>query len=220
MKTVFSALQQAYLSAMKKGSGKQADLVVQQALDIEIPANDIYLDIFQKSAYEIGEMWQRNEFSVAQEHLATAIIERQMSDLHSYFKPRRDRRRKLLLGAVDLEQHRIGMRMVADFFEQDGWDVYYLGAAVPTRSFVFMAKEFQPDLIGISAQMVYHLPELMNFVRETSRQGLDGIPIMAGGFPFVQDPELYKKLGVHFSGVDAGEAVALANRITGPEGGI
>lgn len=31
-------------------------------------------------------------------------------------------------------QHEIGMRMVADFFEMEGWDTYYLGANTPTRS--------------------------------------------------------------------------------------
>jgi MerR family transcriptional regulator, light-induced transcriptional regulator len=80
-------LKQNYLSAMREGSGRMADKVVQTALDQHVTSNDIYLDIFQDTAYEIGRLWQRNEFSVAQEHLATAIIERQMGDLHQYFKP-------------------------------------------------------------------------------------------------------------------------------------
>lgn len=202
-----------YLEAMRKGSGRMADKVVETALNSHLTANEIYLQVFQPTAYEIGAMWQRNEFSIAQEHLATAIIERQMGDMHTNFKPVRDRTRRLVIGAVDNEQHRVGIRMVADFFEQDGWDVYYLGAAVPVNTFLFIAREFKADLVGVSAQMVYHLPHVENFVRGMDAAGMSGVPIMAGGFPFVNHPGLYQSLGVHFSGVDAQQALTLANRI-------
>lgn len=205
--------QKEYVEAMKKGSGRMADQVVENAMDYKISANDVYLDIFQDTAYEIGRMWQRNEFSVAQEHLATAIIERQMGDLRTYFKPVRNQAKRLIIGSVNKELHRVGVRMVVDFFEQDGWDVYYLGATVPTDTFISMARDFNADLIGVAAQMVYHLPTIAEFVKETERQGLDGIPIMAGGYPFVQNPDLYKNLGVHFSGSNAREALENANKI-------
>jgi len=208
-----TSLMQEYLNAMHQGSGRMADKVVETALDQKVRANDIYLDIFQNTAYEIGRLWQRNEFSVAQEHLATAIIERQMADLRPHFKPVRVRQKRLVIGSVEKEFHRVGTRMVSDFFEQDGWDVYYLGAAVPTDTFISIARDFNADLIGLSAQMVYHVPAIMEFVKEINRQGLGDIPIMAGGYPFVQNPELYLKLGVHFSGGDARQALKLANQI-------
>jgi MerR family transcriptional regulator, light-induced transcriptional regulator len=103
--------------------------------------------------------------------------------------------------------------MVADFFEQDGWEVYYLGAAVPTNTFISIARDFRADLIGLSAQMVYHLPALIEFMKEIDRQGMGGIPIMAGGYPFVQNPSLYENLGVRFSGANAREAIEQANLI-------
>lgn len=205
--------QNGYLDAMRQGSGRMADKVIEAALENEVSANDIYLEIMQNTAYEIGRMWQRNEFSVAQEHLATAIIERQMGDLHPYFKPLRDRAKRIIFGAVDKELHRVGMRMVADFFEQDGWEVYYLGATVPTDTFLAAAREFQADLIGLSAQMVYHLPAILDFVREADRRGMQGIPIIAGGYPFVQNPGLFQSLGVRFGGANARDALANANQI-------
>jgi MerR family transcriptional regulator, light-induced transcriptional regulator len=208
-----SNLMQSYLSAMREGSGRMADKVVQTALDQHVTSNDIYLNIFQDTAYEIGRLWQRNEFSVAQEHLATAIIERQMGDLHPYFKPVRTRAKRLVIGSVDKEFHRVGVRMVADFFEQDGWEVYYLGAAVPANTFISIARDFHADLIGLSAQMVYHLPAILEFIKEVDRQGMGGIPIMAGGYPFVQNPSLYENLGIRFSGVNAREAIQQANLI-------
>jgi MerR family transcriptional regulator, light-induced transcriptional regulator len=207
------ALQSDYLFALRQGSGRLADRVVTAALEQGMLPGDIYLDIFQKTAYAIGVLWQHNEVSVAQEHLATAIIERQMGELHPLFRPQRTRSRSVIIGAVEEELHRVGARMVADFFEQDGWEVLYLGATVPTDTLICMARDLQADLVGVSAQMAYHVPAIQELVRQADRRGLGGLPIMAGGYPFVQNPGLYQKLGLRFSGANARQAVELANRM-------
>jgi methanogenic corrinoid protein MtbC1 len=206
-------LQPAYIQAMKIGSGRAADQVLQNALDAKLAVNDIYLDLFQPTGYEIGRLWQRNEFTVAQEHLATAIIERQMGELHPLFCPKQEKSKTLVIGCVDKELHRIGARMVADFFEQDGWTVYYLGATVPTEHFIAMAREMKADLIGLASQLIYTIPAVSEFVRELDRQGMAGIPVMVGGMALAQQPELSKSLGVRFTGINAREAVRLANEL-------
>jgi methanogenic corrinoid protein MtbC1 len=206
-------LQADYLKAGISGSGRQADEVLSRAFDHQLTVNAVYLDIFQPTGYAIGALWQTNQVSVAQEHLVTAIIERQMGELHFLFKPRAAKPKALVIGSVDKENHRVGPRMVADFFEQDGWTVYYLGAAVPTKTFLAMAREMKADLVGLSSEMVFHLPAITDFVRQADSFGLSGIPIMVGGMPFIQQPELYTKLGVHFSGADAREAVDKANQL-------
>lgn len=206
-----SELRAKYLEVTINGSGRQADEVVTSAFDHKLTVNEIYLDVFQPTGYAIGKLWQTNQVSVAQEHLVTAIIERQMGDLHSQFKPEKTKPKTVVIGAVDRENHRVGVRMVADFFEQDGWTVHYLGAAVPTKTFLAMAREMKADLVGLSSQMVFHLGAITDFIRQMDDFGLSGLPVMVGGMPFIQQPELYTKLGVHFSGVDAREAVNRAN---------
>ncbi len=205
-------LQALYLQALRLGSGRQADRALQTALDQRLPVESLYLDIFQPSAYEIGRLWQRNEFSVGQEHLATAIIERQMGDLHPLFRPAQARPKTVVMGCVADERHRLGIRMVADFFELDGWTVHDLGADVPTATFAAMVRELHADLVGLSAQMVFHVPTIAELVSELDRIGLSGLPVMVGGLPFVQQPELYQALGVRFSAVDARQAVTKANQ--------
>jgi MerR family transcriptional regulator, light-induced transcriptional regulator len=204
-----------YVEALIKADQRQADQLVQRTLLGGATAGDVYLDLFQKAAYEIGWRWQTNKVTVAQEHLATAIIERQMGDLHSSFKPTALKFKTVILGCVEHELHRIGSRMIADFFEQDGWNVIYLGQDVPTEAFISIAHDIQPDLIGVSAQMVIRLPALSNFINQLNRQGLGGIPVMAGGQPFIQQPDLFKNLNIHFSGTDARKALASANAWVG-----
>ncbi len=206
-------LRRDFLNAVKIGSGRQADKVVEAALESGVLADQIYLDVFQPTGYAVGRLWQENLFSVAQEHLATAIIEREMGNLHSYFSPRQDRQRTLVIGCVDGELHRVGAHMAADFFEQDGWTVYYLGSSVPSATFIAMAREMQADLIGLASQTIYRLPAIIDFMHQLKSHGLDGLPVMVGGQAFVQQPELVSSLGVHFSGATARDAVVKANHL-------
>ena len=208
-------LQAAYLQALVVGSGREADRVVTAALDWALPPQRIYLDIFQPTAYAVGQLWQRNKVSVAQEHLATAIVERQMGELHPLFKPAHPRRRTLVLGCVPDEWHRVGARMVADFFEADGWTVHYLGANVPIRDLVGMAREGAADLVGLSAEMIFNLPRVAELVRAFDKAGLGGIPVIAGGMPFITQPDLAQALNLRGSATNAEAAVALANQIVG-----
>src|SRR6478609_3502551 len=48
------------------------------------------------------------------------------------------------------EQHTLGMRMVADFLEADGWEVLMLGAGAPVEDLLAMVNHEQPDLIALS----------------------------------------------------------------------
>lgn len=209
------ALQERYLQAMVAGSGRAADKVVEAALDRRVRPQQIYLDIFQPTAYALGSMWQRNKISVAQEHLATAIIERQMGELHPLFRAPGDYGRTLVIGCVPGEWHRVGARMVADFFEAEGWQVHYLGASVPVSDMVGLARETRADVVGLSAQMLFSLPQVGAFVRALRAAGLTDLPVIAGGMPFVERPEIAGALNVVGSGADAGEAVAVAARLFG-----
>jgi methylmalonyl-CoA mutase cobalamin-binding domain/chain len=208
-----SRLRKAYLSALCIGDDRQADRVLDGSIEQGVSVNQIYLEIMQPAAYDIGALWQRNLVTVGQEHLATAIIERQMGQLHPHFIPRTDKGRTLVLGCVEGELHRVGARMVADFFEQDGWSVAYLGASTPIEEIVGIAREVQADLIGISTQLTLHLPRILELVNTLDRRGMTGLPIIAGGQPFIQQPDLYKTLNIRFSAPNAALAVAQANRL-------
>jgi hypothetical protein len=61
--------------------------------------------------------------------------------------------------------------------------------------------------------MVYHPLAILEFIKEIDRQGMGGILIMSGGYPFVQNPFLYENLGIRFSGANAREAIEQANLI-------
>jgi methanogenic corrinoid protein MtbC1 len=112
------------------------------------------------------------------------------------------------------ELHEIGARIVADFFEMEGWDTYYLGANSPFEAVVQAIADRGAQLLAVSVTMVFHLrvvEELIARVRAST--GANTVKILVGGYPFNIEPELWKRVGADAFAVDAAEAVAAANRL-------
>ena len=66
----------AYLAALLAGDRAGCTTIVQELNNADITLKDLYLNLFQRSLYRTGELWEHHKVSVSVEHLATAITER------------------------------------------------------------------------------------------------------------------------------------------------
>ena len=64
--------------------------------------------------YYIGELWENNEISVADEHLATAVCDMILTELSQEKTKNVTIDKKVMLLGLEEEQHYIGLRMVAE----------------------------------------------------------------------------------------------------------
>lgn len=105
----------AYLAALVAGHRRRALAVVSEARAGGIALQTLYLNVFQRALREVGRLWQENEMTIAQEHLATAITEIAMAKLQSESAgdtPQGDL--TVLAACADSEMHAVGLRMVCD----------------------------------------------------------------------------------------------------------
>lgn len=66
----------AFETALLKGSQREAMAIVNALMDAGRNLVDVEMHIIQPALYQIGEKWQANQVSVAQEHMATASCSR------------------------------------------------------------------------------------------------------------------------------------------------
>lgn len=213
-----AALAKNYLDALLKGKRVVASLMILDAVKDGVGVKDIYLHVFQKAQHEIGRLWQENKLSVAEEHYCTAATQLIMSQLYPYIFNSERNGRTIVATCVANDLHEIGVRMVSDFFEMEGWDTFYLGANVPTPSVLQTLKERQADLILISATMTFHIRhvrELIEAIR--AEEELKDVKIMVGGYPFNVAPELSKDVGADDFAPDALRALEIAAKLVGGE---
>lgn len=214
-KEPLSDLAAAYLDALLRGRRDEASRLILDAVESRAASvKEVYLHVFLKAQREIGRLWQLNRVSVAQEHYCTAATQLIMSQLYPYIFSTERNGRALVATCVSGELHEIGVRMVSDFFELDGWDTFYLGANTPAPAILQALKERNAGLIVISTTMTFHIRsvgELIEKIRadEQAKNTL----IMVGGYPFNIAPDLWREIGADGFSTDAPGAVETANRL-------
>ncbi|HWE43414.1 MAG TPA: cobalamin-dependent protein [Gemmatimonadaceae bacterium] len=211
----------AFLDAIRRGDRRAAFRSLDDALDSGLDLNTLYVEVVQPSMREIGRLWQENELTVAEEHLATAITESAMSRAFERMFVWRDQRTPRLIAAcADEERHQMGLRMLCDLLELEGWETIYLGASVPIESLTELVARRDPDAIALSATIAPHIPRVRAAIAAIRAANLARQPVIAvGGRAFLTDPSLAKKVGADLTAADAGQAVrALDERVRGTRG--
>ena len=208
-------LAQKYLKALLQGERHRASRLILEAVDAGAKVKDIYLEVFQPSQLEIGRLWQMNLINVAQEHYCSASTQLIMSQLYPYIFATEKMGKKLVATCVSGELHEIGIRMVSDFFEMEGWDTYYLGANTPLESVLKIIVDQNPDLVCLSATMTFHVGQVAQIIARIRelKDGQQRLAIMVGGYPFNVAPGLWKKIDADAGARDAQEAVEVATRL-------
>jgi methanogenic corrinoid protein MtbC1 len=170
---------------------------------------EIATRLFQPALYDVGTLWQRNEITVAQEHLATAIVQTLLTQFYLtselFAEPSE---RTAVFAGIEGNQHVLGLRMVSDAFELAGWTVQFLGANTPTDALVAHLDRVKPDVAGFSASMVQQLPTLQRVVAVTRAElGSQCPTILVGGVPTNQYDKVWRWIGADAWSPDAGKAV-------------
>lgn len=190
------------------GNQDESLAIVAAAMEAGHGLVDIELHIIQPALYRIGEQWQANRVSVAQEHMATAIAQVIMTIGLLRSPPPPAIGKRVLLACVEGNNHMIGLRMVADAFQLSGWDIQYLGANVPTTALLNQVSDWQPDLVGLSVSFPQQLKVVKTIIAGLqARFGSARPPIIVGGLAINRFSQLASAVGADASGADALAAV-------------
>jgi methanogenic corrinoid protein MtbC1 len=169
-----------------------------------VPAEAVLLDLVAPAQVQVGRWWQRNEWSVAQEHAATHISERVVAAVASYASPRPNRGR-VVVACLDGEWHALPARLVAEVLRLRGWHVTFLGASVPTSHLVTYLRQHDAQALALSGAVPVRLP-LAHRTVEACRAA--GVPVLVGGAAFGPDGRWARRLGAAWA-ADARDAVAV-----------
>jgi len=120
---------------------------------------------------------------------------------------------KILLGTVKGDMHDIGKNLVGMMCEGAGFDVKDLGKDVSPEGFVVAVKEFQPDVLGMSALLTTTMRSMEHTIKALQEAGLrDNLKIMIGGAPVTS--AFAEQIGADGYASNAASAVDMAKQFT------
>ena len=196
----------AYFAALMAGDEEKSVTLINALVAQRLPMETIYLEVFAQSINRIGELYREGLTDEAHEHMASAITERIMARVAQFYMPVARLSCRAVLGCVAENWHTIGLRMLADGLKTLGWETIFLGANVPTTSFVAMAQVMKPDLVIISCAMDEQAEaahDLLNRLADLRSQMSEPVfQIAAGGHYFLEHEENLAQWPVDFTATD------------------
>ncbi|MCX7903394.1 MAG: cobalamin-dependent protein [Caloramator sp.] len=202
-----------YLNLLLNAERAKASEYIMKLANSNINIKDIYILIFEPSLKEIGRLWQINKITVAQEHYFTASTQLIMSQLYNKIFTTEKIGLKFVGVCIDEELHEVGIRMVSDILEIDGWDTYYLGANVPKSDIVKFLLSQKPHAVGISSTMTYNLHKVADIIEEIKNHDeLKDVKILVGGYAFNINKNLYQKIGADYYAENAVKTSEILNK--------
>ena len=203
-------IRKAYLDSLLRSRTKTAHEIIRDTRKQGVPLEHIYEKILKSVMHEIGDLWHRNVITVDKEHYATSVTQTVMSGFFDEIFERPRKSRTLVACAVGSELHEMGIRMLSDMFEYQGWDTFYLGAALPEQAVLEAIGEHKPDLVALSVTMPPYLAACEGVVKAI-RATHPGVKIAVGGQAFDTTDELWKKWDIDFYSPSAGGLISWAH---------
>lgn len=144
----------------------------------------------------MGDEWAAGRLTPAQEHLATAIIQRVLEGaIHFLVAPHGAP--NLLLATPAGEQHKMGAVLAATAAAAEGWRVTYLGPDLPAGEIAAAAAAAAARVVGVSVIYAAERERVLTELRTLRSRLPASVPLLAGGAGAVALAAELQGSGIH-----------------------
>jgi 5-methyltetrahydrofolate--homocysteine methyltransferase len=198
---------------VQKGNFKEVERLTQEALNEELPAQDILEGGLIAGMNVIGERFKKNEIYVPEVLLAARAMKAGMTLLKPILADAgAEPIGRVVLGTVKGDQHDIGKNLVGMMLEGAGFEVIDLGVDTPSEKFVEAAREKKAHIVAMSALLTTTMSHMKTIIEALKAAGLTA-KTMVGGAPVNQ--RFAKEIKADGYGKDGAVAVEKAKELLG-----
>ncbi len=173
----------------------------------------LYEGVFRSLLIDVGVLWEEGKISIAKEHYISECIWRMVSYISQGIERGTSSKGNVLCMALSGEQHTLGIRMVADYFNLLGYHPFYIGANVPTGEVVEFVKQIKPRYIALSLTTQTLNDALINLIK-CLKQTCESCTIIVGGQAYEKNKGMIPQQADEF--IDSFDALEdLLRRIDG-----
>lgn len=165
-----------------------ADGLADQGLGVR----DLIDELLVPTQREVGRLWQTNQWTVAQEHAATSVIDGVLSAVARRTPTNDSTDRRVVVACVEGEYHSMPPRMGAEQLRAAGWDVIFLGASVPREDLRNFVTATEPHAVVLSCTIPLHLLGTRRCIDALADLA---VPVVAAGAAFGTTPRRARRLG-------------------------
>ncbi len=163
----------------------------------------------------VGEGFAKGELFIPDLMMSGEAMKAAIATLEPELMKRKQQRQvlgKVVIGTVQGDIHEIGKTLVATMLSAAGFEVHDLGVDVAPQRFVEAVREFDANLVGLSALLTTTLLNQETVITNLEEAGLrERVKVIVGGVP--ASPEWAAEIGADGYAENATEAVAVVKQL-------
>ena len=210
---VLENLKKAILEYDAAGAANWAKKRAVEEKNDPLKAIDALIEVIKK----VGDGFGKGELFLPELMGAAEAMQSAMPILEAEIVKKGMERKSLgtvVIGTVYGDIHDIGKTMVGTLLTTGGFSVHDLGVNKSVEEFVQAVKQYQPDILAMSALLTMTAPEQRKVIDTLKKEGLrDKTKVMVGGGAITQ--EFADEIGADGYDATAPGAVGLARRLLG-----
>ncbi len=194
---------------------EEAQKQCKEALAAGIAPLDIINIGIRSGLNAVGEKFQRGEAFLPELMIAAKVTEAAVAVVEPELVKggtKTTTSAHVVIATVQGDIHDIGKNIVILLMKSAGFVVYDLGVDQPAESIVLKAKEFEADVIGLSAVLTTTMSKMKELIDTLIEEGIrEQFKVIIGGAPITQ--EFADAIGADGYGPDAARAVHLVKKL-------
>lgn len=199
------------------GEEEEAGALAQQALDQGVDPLDAINEGYTPGMDMVGELFSTGEYFLPDLILGGEAMKTALAVLEPALKAAGQKREVLgiiVLGTVKGDIHEIGKSLVGTMLSANGFEVFDLGIDVESEEFVAKAREYNADIVALSALLTTTMLQQRDVVEHLAEAGLrERVKVMVGGSPVTRG--WADQIGADGFAEDAAMSVGEAKRLMG-----
>jgi len=167
-----------YLATLDPADMAAGRRLVNRILDQGKAPEAVIDEVLVPAQVEVGRRWQENEYTVPQEHAATAVTDAVLATMAARSPRDASIHGRIVTCCVEGEWHTLPLRMLTDSLTMRGHDVVFLGPSVPAAQLAGFLRSVDPVALVVSCTAANGLVG----ARRTIEAGhAAGVPVLIGG---------------------------------------
>lgn len=194
-----------YVDALAARDTAAMIALIEQMLAAGAEPVPLLTDVIAAAQRANGIRWQRGEWTIAEEHAASAMAMSSTKVVLMHVRRIPVTRGPVLVACAEREWHGLPAMMIHTAFRADGWDSTLLGASTSPMRLNQHLQDVGPEAVAVSCSMLGALSTSRRFIEASTAAG---VPVIVGGAAFGPDDVRARALGATAWARDARGAVA------------
>ena len=191
--------------AIVEGNEEEAVKLTKKSLEASISYKEILDSAIVQGANEIGDLYENEEYFLADMLMAGDAINASMELLNPIIsKAGGETLGTIVIGTVEGDVHDIGKSLIISLLQGQGFRVIDLGTEVKPEVFLDVSIKTNPDLIGLSGLLTASISKMIETVSLLKENSIGAKVIVGGG---ILSEETCKMIGADEFAKDGWEGI-------------